>query len=63
MLPAEPGTYILVLRSSSTRTIRVGSLGSLTLRLFSRELEIDNRMVESPRWTIAISSVSPKNMS
>ena len=32
MLPAEPGTYALVLRSSSTRTIRIGRIGALTLR-------------------------------
>jgi Uri superfamily endonuclease len=32
MLPAEPGTYVVVLRSSSTRTIRIGRLGTLALR-------------------------------
>ena len=32
MLPAEPGTYILVLRASSTRIIRIVRLGILPLR-------------------------------
>jgi len=33
MRPAVPGTYVLVLRSSSTRTIRIGRLGKLQLQL------------------------------
>ena len=32
MSPAEPGTYILLLRCSSTRAVRVGRLGTLRLR-------------------------------
>lgn len=32
MLPAGPGTYVLVLRSSTTRTIFIGRLGKLPLR-------------------------------
>ncbi len=32
MLPASPGTYVLVLRSSRSRTVRVGRLGQLQLR-------------------------------
>ncbi len=32
MLPATPGTYALVLRSSTTRTVRVGALGDMHVR-------------------------------
>lgn len=32
MLPAAPGTYILVLRCSSSRAVRIGRLGRLQLR-------------------------------
>jgi Uri superfamily endonuclease len=32
MPPAEPGTYVLLLRCSSTRAVRVGRLGTLRLR-------------------------------
>jgi Uri superfamily endonuclease len=32
MPPAEPGTYVLLLRCSSTRAVRVGGLGTLRLR-------------------------------
>jgi len=32
MLPSDPGTYILVLRCSTSRTIRIGRLGKLPLQ-------------------------------
>jgi Uri superfamily endonuclease len=32
MPPTEPGTYVLLLRCSSTRAVRVGRLGTLRLR-------------------------------
>ena len=32
MIPADPGTYILTLRCDGTGTIRVGRLGSISLR-------------------------------
>jgi Uri superfamily endonuclease len=32
MPPAEPGTYVLLLRCSSTRAVHVGRLGTLRLR-------------------------------
>jgi Uri superfamily endonuclease len=32
MIPAEPGTYVLVLRCSTSRAIRIGRLGAVRLR-------------------------------
>jgi Uri superfamily endonuclease len=71
MLPAEPGTYVLMLRSSSNGNIRIGRLGILPLRpgdsLFGRSAfgpgGLRARIEHHARRTIPTRHADPRDWS